>query len=156
MSAETSGAACRFCAALLDASGYDAVGLPRAVADAAYILKRTVAVDGSFGDLAASIGVALARSDDVDLCTDVCKAIAPCVQKLLERDIAFVGNVLDALAGKADRLTEAAAYIRPSATTRRATADDAGRGSNRKTRRQPADKVACSLRAEGWAAATFH
>jgi hypothetical protein len=148
VSAETLGAACRFCAALLDASGYDAVGLSRAVADAAYILTRTVAVDGKFGDLADSIGVVLARSDKVDLCTDVCKAIAPCVQKLLERDIAFVGNVLDALDGKADRLTEAAAPLLAAAfaddrVARRA--DDAwSRIKPEDASKQPADvRVAC-------------
>jgi hypothetical protein len=145
--AETLGAACRFCAALLDASGYE-IGSSRAVADAAYILTRTVAVDGKFGDLAASIGVALARSDKIDLCTDVCKAIAPCVQKLLERDIAFVGNVLDALDGKADRLTEAAAPLLAASynddrVARRA--DDAwSRIKPEDPSKQPADvRVAC-------------
>ncbi|CAH0375976.1 unnamed protein product [Pelagomonas calceolata] len=148
VSAETLAAACCFCAALLDASGYDAVGLPRAVADAAYILKRTVAVDGKFGDLADSIGVALARNDSVDLCTDVCKAIQECVPKLLERDIAFVGNVLDALDGKADRLTEAAAPLLAASynddrVARRA--DDAwSRIKPEDPAKQPADvRVAC-------------
>ena len=145
--AETLGAACCFCAALLDASGYE-IGSSRAVADAAYILTRTVSVDGKFGDLAASIGVALARSDKIDLCTDVCKAIAPCVQKLLERDIAFVGNVLDALDGKADRLTEAAAPLLAASynddrVARRA--DDAwSRIKPDDPAKQPADvRVAC-------------
>ena len=145
--AETLGAACCFCAALLDASGYE-IGSSRAVADAAYILTRTVSVDGKFGDLAASIGVALARSDAIDLCTDVCKAIQECVPKLLERDIAFVGNVLDALDGKADRLTEAAAPLLAAAfgddrVSRRA--DDAwSRIKPEDPSKQPADvRVAC-------------
>ena len=147
VSVEVLAAACCFCAALLDASGYE-IGSSRAVADAAYVLTRTVSVDGKFGDLAASIGVALARSDKIDLCTDVCKAIAPCVQKLLERDIAFVGNVLDALDGKVDRLTEAAAPLLAASynddrVARRA--DDAwSRIKPEDPAKQPADvRVAC-------------
>ena len=147
--AETLAAACCFCAPRCWMRAATMLMVyPRAVADAAYILTRTVAVDGKFGDLAASIGVALARSDKVDLCTDVCKAIAPCVQKLLERDIAFVGNVLDALDGKADRLTEAAAPLlaAPFGDDRVARrADDAwSRIKPEDASKQPADvRVAC-------------